>query len=156
MKIKLIYVGKTGKSFLEDGENEYLKRLKRYVPFEIIELPDIKNTKKRSFNEIRYLEAESILSKIQNNDFVILLDEKGQQPTSKGFSEYLQKKFNQAQDIVFVIGGPYGFDDKMYNRANDKISLSNLTFSHQMIRMFFLEQVYRALTILNNEPYHHE
>lgn len=157
MKIKLIYVGKTSKRFLEDGEKEYTKRVKRYVPFETIELPDIKNAKKRSEDEIKNLEAETILKNIKPNDVVILLDEKGKEMTSVKFSKYVQKQFNSgSQGLVFVIGGPYGFSDSVYERANDKLSLSKLTFSHQMIRMFFIEQLYRALTILKGEPYHHE
>ncbi|PWH81376.1 23S rRNA (pseudouridine(1915)-N(3))-methyltransferase RlmH [Brumimicrobium oceani] len=157
MKIKLIYVGKTGKKFLEDGEKEYTKRLKRYLPFEVIELADIKNAKKRSEDEIKNLEAEAILKNIKSNDVLILLDEKGKEMGSVKFSNYLQKQFNAgSQGIVFVIGGPYGFSDSVYQRANDKLSLSKLTFSHQMIRMFFIEQLYRALTILKGEPYHHQ
>ena len=157
MKIKLIYVGKTSKSFLEDGEKEYTKRVKRYVPFETIELPDIKNAKKRSEAEIKNLEAETILKNIKPNDVVILLDEKGKEMTSVKFSKYIQKQFNSgSQGLVFVIGGPYGFSDSVYERSNDKLSLSKLTFSHQMIRMFFIEQLYRGLTILKGEPYHHE
>ena len=157
MKIKLIYVGKTSKKFLEDGEKEYTKRVKRYVPFETIELPDIKNAKKRSEDEIKNLEAESILKNIKPNDVVILLDEKGKEMTSVKFSKYIQKQFNSgSQGLVFVIGGPYGFSDSVYERADDKLALSKLTFSHQMIRMFFIEQLYRALTILKGEPYHHE
>lgn len=157
MKISLIYVGKTGKSFLIEGEKEYTQRVKRYVPFEIIELSDIKNAKKRSEDEIKKLEAKEILKKVKPNDFLILLDEKGKEFTSVGFSKYLQKRFNAGnQRIVFLIGGPYGFDASIYQRANNKIALSQLTFSHQMIRMFFIEQLYRGLTILKNEPYHHQ
>ena len=157
MKIKLIYVGKTGKKFLEDGEKEYTKRLKRYVPFEVVELADIKNAKNRSEDEIKNLEAETILKNIKSNDYVILLDEKGKEMSSVKFSNYIQKQFNSgSQGLVFVIGGPYGFSDSVYQRANDKLALSKLTFSHQMIRMFFIEQLYRALTILKGEPYHHQ
>jgi 23S rRNA (pseudouridine1915-N3)-methyltransferase len=157
MKIKLIYVGKTSKRFLEDGEKEYTKRLKRYVPFEVVELPDIKNAKKRSEEEIKSLEAETILKHIKPNDLVILLDEKGKELTSVKFSKYIQKQFNSgSQGLVFIIGGPYGFSASVYERANDQLALSKLTFSHQMIRMFFIEQLYRALTILKGEPYHHQ
>lgn len=157
MRIKLIYVGKTGSSFLVDGEKEYLKRVNRYVSTEIIELPDVKNAKKRSAEEIKLIEATAILKHIKSNDCVILLDEKGKEHTSLGFSKYIQKQFNSgSQGLVFVIGGPYGFDNAVYQRANDKLALSKLTFSHQMIRMFFLEQLYRGLSILNNEPYHHQ
>ena len=157
MKIKLIYVGKTSKRFLEDGEKEYTKRLKRYVPFEVVELPDIKNAKKRSEEEIKSLEAETILKHIKPNDLVILLDEKGKELTSVKFSKYIQKQFNSgSQGLVFIIGGPYGFSASVYERANDQLALSKLTFSHQMIRMFFIEQLYRALTILKGKPYHHQ
>jgi len=157
MKVKLIYVGKTGKSFLTEGEKEYTKRVKRYTPFEIVELPDVKNAKKRSEDEIKSIEAETILSKIKPSDFVVLLDEKGSEYTSMEFSSYIQKQFNSgAQGLVFDIGGPYGFSKDVYERANDKLALSKLTFSHQMVRMFFIEQLYRGLTILKNEPYHHQ
>lgn len=157
MKIKLIYVGKTSKPFLIEGEREYEKRVKRYAPFESIELPDVKNAKKRSEEEIKNLEGNAILEKVEPNDYVILLDEKGKEFTSVDFSKYLQKQFNSGQQrLLFVIGGPYGFSDKLYERANAKLALSKLTFSHQMVRMFFLEQLYRAFTILKGEPYHHQ
>jgi|SRR5690554_3323265 len=157
MKIKLIYVGKTGKSFLTDGEKEYTKRVKHYLPFEALELPDVKNAKKRSQDEIKRLEAVAILEKIKPNDFVVLLDEKGAEYTSVGFSDFIQKQFNSGhQGLVFVIGGAYGFSEEVYNRGNHQLALSKLTFSHQMVRMFFIEQLYRSLTILKNEPYHHE
>lgn len=150
-------MGKTGKPFLIDGEREYTQRVKHYVPFEVIELSDIKNAKKRSEDEIKVLEGTQILKIIKPSDFVILLDENGSEYTSIGFSNYIQKQFNSGnQGIVFVIGGPYGFDPAVYHRADDKIALSKLTFSHQMIRMFFIEQLYRSLTILRNEPYHHQ
>lgn len=150
-------MGKTGKPFLIEGEKEYAQRLKHYVPFEIVELADIKNAKKRSEDEIKALEGKEILKRIKPNDFVILLDESGKQYTSVVFSNYIQKQFNSGnQGIVFIIGGPYGFDSTVYDRANDKLALSKLTFSHQMIRMFFIEQLYRSLTILRNEPYHHQ
>lgn len=157
MKTKLIYVGKTGKSFLTDGEKEYAKRVKRYTPFEVLELPDVKNAKKRTEEEIKSIEAESILRKIKSSDYVVLLDEKGKEYTSVEFSIFIQKKFNSgSQGLVFIIGGPYGFAEAVYQRANEKIALSKMTFSHQMVRMFFMEQLYRGLTILKNEPYHHQ
>jgi len=157
MKIKLIYVGKTGKSFLQEGEKEYIKRLKRYISFDKIEVPDVKNTKKRSENEIKTLEAKAILKHLKPNDFVILLDEKGKEMSSVEFSTYLQKQFNLGnRGLVFVIGGPYGFSESLRQRGDAKMSLSKLTFSHQMIRMFFVEQLYRALTIMKGEPYHHQ
>lgn len=157
MKTKLIYVGKTGKSFLTEGEKEYTKRVKRYTPFETIELPDVKNAKKRTEQEIKSIEAEAILKKIKPSDYVVLLDEKGSEFTSIQFASYIQKQFNSgSQGLVFVIGGPYGFSNEVYQRANDQLALSKLTFSHQMVRMFFIEQLYRGLTILKNEPYHHQ
>ncbi|SFT88905.1 23S rRNA (pseudouridine1915-N3)-methyltransferase [Lishizhenia tianjinensis] len=156
MKIKLICVGKTSKSFLVEGENEYLKRLKHYLPVERIELPDVKNAKKLTEEQIKQAEGEMILSKINAGETIFLLDEGGKTFSSEQFADFLQQKFNQGgHGLVFVIGGPYGFSPEMYAKANAKISLSKMTFSHQMVRMFFLEQVYRAMTILRNEPYHH-
>lgn len=156
MKIKLICVGKTSKSFLIEGENEYLKRLKHYLPVERIELPDVKNAKKLTEEQIKQAEGEMILSKINPGETIFLLDEGGKTFSSEQYADFLQQKFNQGgHGLVFVIGGPYGFSPEMYAKANGKISLSKMTFSHQMVRMFFLEQVYRAMTILRNEPYHH-
>lgn len=156
MKIKLVCIGKTGKDFLIAGENEYLKRLKHYVPIERIEIPDLKNTKKLSEEQIKDLEGKEILSKVNPGEQLILLDENGKQFSSVEFSQFIQQKFNQGgHGIVFVIGGAYGFSDEVYSATNSKISLSKMTFSHQMIRMIFFEQVYRAMTILRGEPYHH-
>lgn len=157
MKIRLIYIGKTGRSFLTEGEEHYLDRVKKYIPFEVVELPDVKNAKKRSEEEIKRLEGDMILSKIKANDLVVLLDENGKEYTSIQLANYLQRQFNTGRQVLnFVIGGPYGFSEAIYKRADDKLSLSKLTFSHQMIRMFFLEQIYRSLTILKGEPYHHQ
>ncbi len=157
MKIKLITISKTNKKFLIEGENEYQKRLKRYVKLERIEIPDIKNAKALSKSEIKLKEGEIILSKIDSADLVILLDDKGKEFTSMKFAKWIQNKRNLSiKNAVFVVGGAYGFSDAVYQRANEKMSLSKLTFSHQMVRMIFLEQLYRAFTILNNEPYHHE
>ena len=157
MKIKLICVGKTSKSFLIEGENEYLKRLKHYLPVERIELPDVKNAKKLTEEQIKQAEGEMILSKVNPGETIFLLDEGGKTFSSEQYADFLQQKFNQGgHGLVFVIGGPYGFSPEMYAKANGKISLSKMTFSHQMVRMFFLEQVYRAMTILRNEPYHHK
>lgn len=157
MKIKLICIGKTGKDFLVSGEREYLDRLKHYVPVERIEIPDIKNAKKLSFQQVKELEGKEILSKLSDNERLFLLDERGKTYSSVSFSQFLQNQFNQGgKSIVFVIGGAYGFSEDIYAKASGKISLSSMTFSHQMIRMIFFEQVYRAMTILNNEPYHHE
>lgn len=156
MKIKIICVGKTSKPFLIDGENEYLKRLKHYVPIERIELPDIKNAKKLTEEQIKVAEGEQILSKVSAGETLFLLDEKGREYSSEKFASFLQQKFNMGgHGIVFVIGGPYGFSEELYQKATGKLSLSKMTFSHQMIRMFFLEQVYRGMTILKGEPYHH-
>lgn len=156
MKIKIICVGKTSKSFLIDGENEYLKRLKHYLPVERIELPDLKNAKKLTEEQIKIAEGELILSKINAGETLFLLDEGGKSYSSEKFATFLQQQFNMGgHGIVFVIGGPYGFSEQLYQKAIGKISLSKMTFSHQMIRMFFLEQVYRAMTILKGEPYHH-
>jgi len=157
MKIKIIAIGKTHKSFLIDGENEYLKRIKKYVAIEKIEIPDLKNAKKLTFNQIKEKEGKLLLSKIEPHSLIILLDEKGKDYTSIKFSKWMQDKMNRGyKNIIFLIGGAYGFSDDVYKVANEKIALSKMTFSHQMIRMLFTEQIYRAYTILNNEPYHHE
>lgn len=157
MTVKLIYIGKTGKSFLVEGEKEYTKRLKRYIKFQSIELPDIKNAKKMSFQEVKNKEGAQILSKIKEDERVFLLDEKGKEFDSVSFSKFIQKQFNiGGQGITFVIGGPYGFSEEVYKRATGKVALSKLTFSHQMIRMFFIEQLYRSMTIVKGEPYHHQ
>ena len=157
MKVKLIYIGKTGKSFLVEGEKYYAEKVKKYIPFEVLELPDVKNAKSRTENEIKELEGIAILEKVKSSDYLVLLDENGKEYNSIDFSVYLQKQFNSGnQVLIFVVGGPYGFSKQLYERANAKISLSKLTFSHQMVRMFFLEQLYRGLSILKNEPYHHQ
>jgi len=156
MKIKIICVGKTAKSFLIEGENEYLNRLKHYVRVERIELPDIKNAKKLTEEQIKIAEGEQILSKVSSGEALFLLDEQGKEFSSEKFAAFLQQKFNMGgHGIVFVIGGPYGFSEELYNASVGKLSLSKMTFSHQMIRMLFIEQVYRAMTILKGEPYHH-
>lgn len=157
MKINVIYIGKTGKSFLVDGEKEYLNRLKHYCKVEVTELADLKNAKKLTQEQIKIEECKLMLQHIQNGDQVFLLDERGKKYSSIQFSDFIQKRFNQGgKNLAFVIGGAYGFSEEMYNRAQGKISLSDMTFSHQMIRMIFLEQLYRAMTILRGEPYHHE
>lgn len=157
MRIKVICIGKTGKSFLLDGENEYLKRLKHYYPVEKIELPDIKNARKLTQDQVKFEEGKQLISKLSGGEQVYLLDEKGKTFSSVGFSSFIQKRFNQGgKSLVFIIGGAYGFSDAVYAKADGKISLSEMTFSHQMIRMLFFEQVYRALTILKSEPYHHQ
>lgn len=157
MKIKLICIGKTGKSFLEEGEKEYVKRLQKYIPFEKIEIPDMKNAKNMSEEQIKVKEGEQLLDKLNPGDFLIILDDKGKSYSSIDFSKHLQNLFNKGlKNIVFVVGGPYGFSSAVYERADERLSLSKMTFSHQMIRLFFIEQIYRAMTILRNEPYHHE
>ncbi len=135
----------------------YIKRVRHYLNFEFIELPDIKKGKKTTQEAQKELEGEFILSKIQPNEEVILLDEKGKQFTSKEFSQLLEKKMIYShKNITFIVGGAYGFSEKVYKMADSKVSLSKMTFSHQMIRLLFVEQIYRAMTIIKNEPYHHE
>jgi 23S rRNA (pseudouridine1915-N3)-methyltransferase len=156
MHITLLCIGKTGKGFLEEGEREYLKRLAHYVSVELCLLPDIKNAKNLSEEQIKVKEGQQFLDKIQVQDTVFLLDERGKQYDSVAFSGFIQEQFNRGgKHLYFLVGGPYGFSDAIYERANGKISLSKMTFSHQMIRLFFIEQLYRAMTILKGEPYHH-
>ncbi|MDP4683190.1 MAG: 23S rRNA (pseudouridine(1915)-N(3))-methyltransferase RlmH [Crocinitomicaceae bacterium] len=157
MKVKLICIGKTGKKFLEDGENEYMQRVKHYVQIERVEIPDLKNARKLTFEQIKQMEGKEILSKLGSGEQLILLDERGSLLSSVEFSNFVQQRFNAGgKALVFVIGGAYGFSPEVYDAAQGKISLSKMTFSHQMIRMIFFEQLYRAMTILKGEPYHHE
>ena len=157
MKIKLIVVGKTSSRFLNDGEKEYEKRLKHYSCFEQLVINNIKNGNKFSTNDLKNKEGDLILSKLDKKDLVILLDEKGKVYSSNEFAEFIQNKtINSVKKLVFVVGGAFGFSDEVYKRANYKISLSKMTFSHQMIRIFVLEQFYRSLKIISNEPYHNE
>ena len=157
MKITFLTVGKTTNPHLIKLQEEYQNRLKYYIPFETVVIPELKNTKNLSISEQQEKEADLILKAFEANDEVILLDEKGKQYTSMGFSEFIAKKMLASHKrIIFVVGGPYGFSERVYQRANGKISLSAMTFSHQMIRLIFTEQLYRAMTILKGEPYHHE
>lgn len=157
MKIKLLTVGKTTNPHLIKLQDEYQNRLKYYIPFDLTVIPELKNTKNLSVDEQQEKEADLILKQLEINDEVILLDEKGKQYTSVGFSEFISKKMLASHKrMIFVVGGPYGFSERVYQRANGKISLSAMTFSHQMIRLIFVEQLYRAMTILKGEPYHHE
>lgn len=157
MKIKLIAIGKTDDSNLNNLIESYQLRLKYYINFEIILIPDIKNVKNLSEQQQKEKEGALILKKLAPADELILLDEKGKHFRSVEFSIFLQKKMNAGlKQLVFVIGGPYGFSENVYAKASQKISFSKMTFSHQMIRLFALEQIYRAFTILKNEPYHHE
>ena len=157
MKIKLIQIGKTEEYYLQDGIKKYMSRITHYIPFELISLPDIKNGNKMAIEKLKEEECKFISSKITVSDVVVLLDEKGLQLSSVEFSQNLQKKMNASvSTIVFVIGGAFGFSKEMYARSNEKLSISKMTFSHQMIRLLFVEQLYRALTILKGEKYHHD
>lgn len=157
MKIVLIVIGKTTESYFNKSEEEYLKRLKKYIKLDYITIPDIKNTKKLSELEQKKQEGEKIISKIPSSSHIVLLDDKGMEKSSMQFSSYIEKKMiHGTKNLVFIIGGPYGFSEEVYSMAKEKLSLSKLTFSHQMIRTIFFEQVYRCFTIMNNEPYHHE
>lgn len=157
MKIKLLAVGKTDDKNLEALFEKYRKRLGHYVNFSVEIIPDIRNSRNLSFTEQKRAEGESILKRIQESDQVILLDERGKAFRSVELARDLQKKMNAGvRTLVLVIGGPYGFSEPVYQRANAEMSLSKMTFSHQMIRVFLVEQLYRAFTILRNEPYHHE
>ncbi len=157
MKICLLVVGKTDAAYIRAGIEEYEKRLIHYVPYEMKILPDVKNSKNLTEELQKEKEAELILAQLQAGDWVVLLDEKGKQFDSVGFSEFVaQKMLKGLKRLVFVIGGPYGFAQAVYREASEKISLSKMTFSHQMVRMIFTEQLYRAMTIMKGEPYHHE
>ena len=155
MKIEFWVVGKTNETYLREGMAIFQKRLKRYLKFEMILISDIKNAKNLSSKQIKQKEGDKILDKVNNGDFLVLLDEKGKSFNSVQFSQYLEKQFLQSHHkIIFLVGGAYGFSPAIYQRANQKIALSSMTFSHQMVRLFFLEQLYRAMTIMKNEPYH--
>ena len=157
MKITFITVGKTEDACLKDGIDKYVKRLKHYTKLAIVEIDELKNTKALTQEQQKAKEAELILKKISPLDHVVLLDEKGIELTSTQFAAFINKKnIGSIASMVFVVGGPYGFDQSVYTRANDKLSLSAMTFSHQMVRLFFMEQLYRAFTIIKGEPYHHE
>ncbi len=157
MNIKLIAIGKTDNKNLQALIDEYTKRLGFYIKFDLDIIPDIKNVKNLSESEQKVKEGQLILSKLTSTDQLILLDENGKEFNSVGFSDFLQKKMNSGiKTLVFVIGGPYGFSDEVYQKSQGKVALSQMTFSHQMVRLFVIEQIYRGFTILNNEPYHHQ
>lgn len=157
MKIKLLAIGKTDDKNLSALIQTYQNRLKHYIKFEFEIIPDLKNAKNLSEAQQKEKEGELLLKKLQPTDQVLLLDDKGKDFTSMEFSKFLQKKMNSGiKTLVFIIGGPYGFSDAVYKNAQGKVSFSKMTFSHQMIRVFVVEQIYRAFTILKNEPYHHE
>lgn len=155
MQITLIQTGKTRFAYLQEGIIDYQKRLMHYINFEEITIPDLKNSKNLTISEIKKREGEQFLKLIDKGAFLILLDEKGKEMTSLEFADFIRKNLNSGRDIVLLIGGAYGFSEEVYNRANDKISLSKMTFSHQMVRLIFAEQLYRAMTIIKGEPYHH-
>ncbi|WP_295732284.1 23S rRNA (pseudouridine(1915)-N(3))-methyltransferase RlmH [uncultured Muribaculum sp.] len=157
MKIELIVVGKTNTPYLREGIERYVKRLVHYVPYEIRTIGDIKTTKAMTSERQKEMEGELILQQFQSGDRVVLLDERGREMTSRRFAEYIDRAMNTvSKRLLFVVGGPYGFSQKVYDRADGMLSLSQMTFSHEMIRLFFTEQVYRAMTILRGEPYHHD
>lgn len=156
MKITLLVVGKTTSVQIESLIQEYLKRLTHYIPFVLQVIPELKNTKALTPEQQKLAEGELILRAINSSTDLVLLDEHGNEFRSVEFADYVQKRMSSGRDVVFVVGGPYGFSEAVYQRANGKISLSKMTFSHQMVRLFFVEQLYRAMTILRGEPYHHE
>lgn len=157
MEITLIVIGKTNAKYLIEGLDEYTRRLKHYITYNINILPDIKNTKNLTEEQQKETEGKLILNALKPGDFLVLLDERGKEFSSMQFSDYLQRKMNSGlRRLVFVVGGPYGFSKDIYSKADEKLSLSKMTFSHEMIRLFFTEQIYRAMTIIRGEPYHHE
>lgn len=156
MKTELIFTGKTSNKHLTAGINDYMERIGHYMPFSIITIPEPKNTRILSENQQKEREGEMILKKVQPSDMLVLLDEHGKEFRSVEFADWIQKKKNTVRRLIFVIGGPYGFSKEVYKRADEKISLSRMTFSHQMARLIFIEQIYRACTIIKGEPYHHE
>ena len=157
MKIVLIVIGKTKEQYLIEGIFKYQERINYYTKCEFFEIPNIKNSKNLSYSEIRKKEGELILQGLKPSDYLVVLDDKGKEFTSIKFAEKIQSwMFNRPKRLVFLIGGAYGFSNAVYDRGNEKVSLSKMTFSHQMVRLFILEQIYRGYTILNNEPYHNQ
>lgn len=157
MKIALVVIGKTDARYFMEAIDEYKNRLVHYIPFEMQVIPDVKNAKHLSESQQKEKEGELILKSLQQGDYLVLLDEKGKDFTSMEFARHIEKKMQTVpRRLVFAVGGPYGFSEAVYKAASEKISLSRMTFSHQMVRLIFVEQIYRAMTILNNEPYHHE
>ena len=156
MKTLLILVGKTTDKHFQAGISDYAERISHYMPFDIVTIPELRNTKSLSEDQQKTAEGELILKQIQASDTVVLLDEHGKELRSVDFARWLSQKQQTARRLVFVIGGPYGFSAEIYTRANEKLSLSQMTFSHQMVRLIFTEQLYRACTIIKGEPYHHE
>lgn len=157
MKIIVIAVGKTSTAYIADAVAEFGKRINHYAPMEIVIIPDLKNTKGMTEEQQKQREGSSVLAVLQPSDHVCLLDEKGQQLTSREFASLIDRRMSQGlKRLVFIIGGPYGFSREVYDRADSKLSLSKMTFTHEMVRLFFVEQIYRAMTILKGEPYHHD
>jgi len=156
MRITLLLVGKTTDSRLQSLIDDYRQRLTHYVPFDLVVIPDLKNQKSLSEEQVKSAEGEAILSRLTPSMDVILLDEHGKEFRSVELADWLQKKMASGRDLTLIIGGPYGFSEAVYQRANGKLSLSRMTFSHQMVRLLAVEQLYRAMTILRGEPYHHE
>lgn len=157
MKTEFWYIGKTSFPYLEKGMDIYEKRLERYLPFQSVLIPDVKNGKKLPPEQLKIKEGEAVLNKLNNTDFLVLLDERGKEMTSLQFSKFMEQKLQLGnRKLIFLVGGAYGFSEMVYQRADQKMSLSKMTFSHQMIRLFFLEQIFRAMSILKGEPYHNE
>lgn len=157
MKISFITVGKTDMTWVRQGLDMYVSRLKHYAPFELVEIPELKNVSALTRDQIKVKEGELVLKALKPSDDLVLLDEHGRELRSIEFAKYLEDKMiSSGRDIVFVVGGAYGFSPEVYSRANGKISLSKMTFSHQIVRTIFAEQLYRAFTIIKGEPYHHE
>ncbi len=156
MKIKLVTIAKTDAGYLKEGIALYVSRLKHYVNFEYVEIPALKNAAKLELIELKRREGAELLSHIETSSIVVVLDEAGREYTSPGFSKFIQQQMNSgAKTLIFLVGGAFGFSEEVYKRANFKLALSQMTFSHQMVRLFFVEQVYRAFTILKGEGYHH-
>ena len=157
MKITLIVAGKTPETTLSKIIDDYTKRINHYIAFDIINVGEAKNTKNLTMEQQKYAEAQLIQKRLEPSDYIILLDERGKEYTSIEFSSMIEKKMHTVgKRLVFIIGGAYGFDQSIYDLANEKMSLSKLTFPHMLIRLFFVEQIYRAMTIMRGDPYHHE
>ena len=157
MKITLAVIGKTEVGFVRQGIDEYVKRLQHYVPFNIQYIGDVKSTRNMSEAQQKTAEGKQLLGALETSDYVVLLDEHGTERTSMDYSQWLERRMaSGSKQLVFVVGGPYGFSPEVYDRANEKISLSKMTFPHELVRLIFVEQLYRAFTILRHEPYHHE
>lgn len=156
MKTRLIVVGKTTDKNFISGINQYVDRISHYMPFDIVVIPELKNTKSLTRDTQKQQEGEMILRQLTASDFVVLLDERGKEYRSIEFAAWIEGRQQAGRNVTFVIGGPYGFSDAVYKRADSKLSISKMTFSHQMIRLLFVEQLYRACTIIKGEPYHHE